>query len=296
VSALASIVEPAGLPELDRRATVPQVVRALREQGGAIVRGLGDEALMRAVDDQLRPYLARTPPCEGSFTGLQTRRTARLIAKSTACRELVAHPLILGAVSELFRDGCYDFQIASTSAIEIGPGQRAQSLHRDDNVYPFRHPGPPSAIVAIWAIDVFTSDNGATRVVAGSHLWDDDRRPREQDAASASMPRGSVLLFDGALYHGGGENRSDRSRLACLFGYCLGWLRQLENQYLAVPPALARTLSPELQRLLGYRAHGFLGSFENQDPSVALRDEVPDVLPSHDLYAAEMEARSIRRR
>jgi hypothetical protein len=63
-----------------------------------------------------------------------------------------------------------------------------------------------------------------------------------------------------------------------------------------VPPALARTLSPELQRLLGYRSHGFLGSFENQDPSVALRDDVPDVLPSHDLYTSELASRTVRRR
>lgn len=296
MSALANVVRPATLPELDRRATVPRLARALREHGGAVVRGLADEVVMRSVDDELRPYLAVTPRCQGSFTGRQTRRTARLIAKSPACRELVAQPLVLGAVSELFRDGCYDFQVASTSAVQIDPGQPAQSLHRDDNVYPFRHPGPPSFIVAIWAVDAFTADNGATRVVAGSHLWDDERKPREHEARNVVMPRGSLLLYDGALFHGGGENRSDRSRLACLFGYSLGWLRQLENQYLAVPPALARDLPPTLQRLIGYRSHGFLGSFENQDPIVALSDDVPDVLPSHDLYTPELEARSIRRR
>lgn len=284
------------LPELDRRATAAQVVSALGEHGGVVVRGLADDALLCRIDAELRPYLDRTPYAEGSFTGRRTRRTARLIAKSAASRELAAHPLVLGAASELFRDGCYDFQLASTSAIQIDPGQPAQSLHRDDNVYPFKHPGPPSVLVVIWAIDAFSQDNGATRVVPGSHLWDDAEKPCESDAQAVVMPRGSVLLFDGALYHGGGENRSDRSRLACLFGYGLGWLRQLENQYLAVPPALARALSPTLQRLIGYRAHGFLGSFENQDPMVALQDDVPDVLPSHDLYTAALEARPIKRR
>lgn len=284
------------LPELDRRAPASRVVNALREHGGVVVRGLADDALLTRLDAELRPYLERTPYSEGSFTGRHTRRTARLIAKSVACRELAEHPLIVAAASELFQNGCYDFQLASTSAIQIDPGQPAQSLHRDDNVYPFRHPGPPSVLVVIWAIDAFTHDNGATRVIAGSHLWDDQQKPRDDEAESVVMPRGSVLLFDGALYHGGGENRSDRSRLACLFGYGLGWLRQLENQYLAVPPALARTLTPSLQRLVGYRCHGFLGSFENRDPSIALLDDVPDVLPSHDLYTAELEARTIQRR
>ncbi len=290
------LAQRTALPELDRRATVPELARALREEGGAVVRGLIDEAMVRAVGDELRPYLAATPHSEGSFTGYRTRRTARLIAKSPTCRELVAHPLVLGAVAELFRDGCYHLQLASTSAIQVDPGQPSQALHRDDGVYPFRHPGPPSVVAAIWAIDNFTADNGATRVVLGSHRWDDEQKPQGEEAMSVIMPRGSVLLYDGALYHGGGENRSDQSRLACLFGYSLGWLRQLENQYLAVPPALARTLPTALQRLVGYRSHGFLGSFENQDPSVALRDEVPDALPSHDLFTSELEARPMRRR
>ena len=283
-------------PEHERRATVSEVVGALREHGGVVVRGLVDDALLCRIDAELRPLLERVPYAEGSFTGRHTRRTARLIAKSPASRELAQHPLVLGAASALFSGGCYDFQLASTSAIQIDPGQQAQTLHRDDNVYPFKHPGPPSVMVAIWAIDAFTADNGATRVVPGSHLWDDVQKPREDDARTVVMPRGSVLLFDGALFHGGGENRSDRSRLGCLFGYNLGWLRQLENQYLAVPPALARSLPATLQRLIGYRAHGFLGSFENQDPSVALSDDVPDVLPSHDLYTAELEARPMQRR
>ncbi|MBX3127972.1 MAG: phytanoyl-CoA dioxygenase family protein [Polyangiaceae bacterium] len=296
MNALAGLSEGPALPEFDRRASVPELTRALREQGGAVVRGLANETTVQGVDDELRPYLAATPHSQGRFTGYQTRRTARLVAKSPTCRELVAHPLILGAAAELFADACYDFQLASTSAIQIDPGQPAQSLHRDDGVYPLRHPGPASVLVAIWAIDAFGADNGATRVVSGSHRWDDERKPADHEGRSVTMPRGSLLLFDGALFHGGGENRSDRSRLACLFGYTLGWLRQLENQYLAVPPALARTLPTALQRLVGYRSHGFLGSFENQDPAVALRDDVPDVLPSHDLFTAELEARPLRRR
>lgn len=284
------------VPELDGRAAVTEVVRAVREYGVVIVRGLVDGEVMRRVDQELRPRLAVTPCGTGSFTGYKTRRTARLVAKSPACRELVTHPLILGATSELFRGECYSFQIASTMAVQIDPGESAQSLHRDDNVYPFRHPSPPSVMAAIWAIDAFRRENGATRVVVGSHLWDDTRTPQEHEATSVVMPRGSVLLYDGALFHGGGENQTERSRLACLFGYTLGWLRQLENQFLAVPPELARTLPRTLQRLLGYSTHGFLGSFENRDPGMALSDDVPDVVASHDLYTAELASRPMRRR
>lgn len=110
------------------------------------------------------------------------------------------------------------------------------------------------------------------------------------------MSRGSLLLFDTALYHGGGANRSTETRFAALFAYSLGWLRQLENQYLAVPPELARQLPEDLRDLIGYRSHGYLGSFESQSPSVALRLEVPAVLPAQDLYTRELQSRRLVRR
>jgi ectoine hydroxylase-related dioxygenase (phytanoyl-CoA dioxygenase family) len=105
-----------------------------------------------------------------------------------------------------------------------------------------------------------------------------------------------VLLFDNALYHGGGANRSESTRLAVLFAYSQGWVRQLENQFLAVPPSLARTLTPELRALVGYQTHGFLGMFESGSPEQALVDEVPDVLQPRDLYTVELQARRLLRR
>ena len=66
------------------------------------------------------------------------------------------------------------------------------------------------------------------------------------------MDAGSVLLYTGTVFHGGGENRSDGDRTGLNITYALGWLRQEENQYLSCPPEIARTLDPELQALIGY--------------------------------------------
>ena len=66
------------------------------------------------------------------------------------------------------------------------------------------------------------------------------------------MPKGSVLLYVGSVYHGGGANDSDEHRLGINVGYTLAWLRQEENQYLACPPEVARTLPIELAKLIGY--------------------------------------------
>lgn len=284
------------VPRLSSTATRLEVARAVSAAGCAVIEDLVPTGTMQAVARELDDALNRVPYCEGSFTGHRTKRVARLVARSVTCRDLLMHELVLESVGALLAGECYDFQVHATSAVRIDPGEQAQSLHRDDGVYPFRHPTRPCHINTIWAVDDFTTENGATRVVPGSHGFDDIAKPAASDAQAVEMRRGSVLIFDAALYHGGGANLSSGSRTAVILGYTLGWLRQEENQYLAVPPKLAATLPRPLQRLLGYTNHGFLGTFEGQDPVVALAPEVPDVLPFRDLYGAELEALEIRRR
>jgi len=290
------VFAPTSVPRLSSAATHLEVASAVTQAGCAVIEALVAPAAMRAVARELDDALNRVPYCEGSFTGRRTKRVARLVARSPGCRELLMHELVLESVGALLAGECYEFQVHATSAVRIDPGERAQSLHRDDGVYPFRHPTRPCHINTIWAVDDFTRANGATRVVPGSHLFDDATKPAASDAQPVEMRQGSVLIFDAALYHGGGANESAGARTAVILGYTLGWLRQEENQYLAVPPALAATLPRRLQRLLGYTTHGFLGAFEGQDPVVALAPEIPDVLPFRDLYGPELEALQIRRR
>jgi ectoine hydroxylase-related dioxygenase (phytanoyl-CoA dioxygenase family) len=292
---LTPLAAPA-LPTFEATDAPEAVAGALAERGGAIVRAAAAASLLAQLEAELTPYLDAVAFSRGHFMGRRTKRTGRLIAKSRAARELVRHPLVLEVVERLLGPHCHNVQLHATMAIRIHPGETAQTLHRDDNVFPLRHPGAPISINAIWALQDFTRDNGATRVVPASHVWDDERVPMESEAAVVEMPRGSVVIFDNALYHGGGANRARTPRLAALFAYSQGWVRQLENQYLAVPPELARTLPRDLRELVGYRTHGFLGSFETGSPELALADDVPDVLPAEDLYTAELQARRLPRR
>lgn len=284
------------IPRFDAYAAPEAIAGAILSEGVAAIHGVAEDAVVDGLQRELEPYLDSVPFSEGYFMGRRTKRTGRLIAKSPTSRALVTHSLVSEVVGRVLHDHCYSVQLHSTMAIRIHPGETAQTLHRDDNVFPFRHPGPPSAINVIWALEEFTTDNGATRVVPGSHKWDDERTPSEDDALIAVMPRGSVLMFDTAVYHGGGANLSKRTRASALFAYSLGWLRQLENQFLAVPRTLAKRLPTELLELIGYRSHGFLGSFECQSPRVALLDDVPDVLPPQDLYTKELQRRALVRR
>jgi ectoine hydroxylase-related dioxygenase (phytanoyl-CoA dioxygenase family) len=175
---------------------------------------------------------------------------------------------VLEIVDRVLGPQCARFQLSFTQAIAIGPGEHAQVLHRDTWMYPLKRPGPEVFVNAIWAASEFTNENGATVVFPGSHLWPDERRVTRADAPTcAAMRRGSCFVYFGSVLHGGGANvTNDQTRVGIAFGYTLGWLRQEENQYLAVPPDVAKGLPLELQRLIGYCEHiPFLGWSEGQD-------------------------------
>ena len=240
-----------------------RIVADLDRDGYAVAEQLlsADEA--KDVRDGLREVLDRTPLGRNDFEGYQTRRIYALFAKSRAFDALAVHPLLLSVLDRVLGPS---YQLSAPTGIEIGPGEKAQVLHTDDGIYPLPRPHPEVVLNTMWALDDFTLDNGATRVVPGSHKWT-DRRPSEDETVSVTMPAGSVLFIVGNLWHGGGENRTERTRLGVLLEYAAGWLRQQENHILAVPPDVVRTLEPRLQELLGYNIHPpFVGYVDGRHP------------------------------
>ncbi len=129
----------------------------------------------------------------------------------------------------------------------------------------------------------FTAENGATRVAPGSHLWDRGRTAEPEELVAAEMPAGSAVIYLGSTIHGGGANTTaDKTRQGMHVSYCLGWLHTEENQYLATPLDVVRTLPRESQALLGYAIHdalaiggGYLGAVELQDPVELLGEGRP---------------------
>ncbi|MGE0825903.1 MAG: phytanoyl-CoA dioxygenase family protein [Candidatus Binatia bacterium] len=250
--------------ELQNTATVADVVEVLKRDGAVIVRNLAAESLMDAIHAELRPFIDATAVGRDEFAGFRTQRTGSLVARSLSFHQLAMHPLILDTAAAMLGSYCQRFQLHLTQVIKINPGEPAQALHQDQLVYsPFRFPkGMDCELHTMWALTDFTEENGATRVIPGSHLWEEERTPTPEETVPAAMPKGSVMLFTGAVTHGGGANRSQHPRMGIEVGYNLGWLRQEENQYLAVPPDVARQLPEKLQRLIGYSLGGYaLGYF-----------------------------------
>jgi len=231
-------------------------VKVLREDGCVIISNLASPDVMDQILAELEPHIAATRGGDTDFLGHATRRIGALIARSPSARSLVTHPTILNTLDLALGDHGSTFQIDLTQLVDIGPGEPGQMIHRDQWSYdhfPFPK-GFEAEIGTMWAVTDFTEEMGATRVIVGSHLWEDDLSELDPAlTAGAVMSKGSVLLYVGSIYHGGGANKSNVRRIGMNVGYSLGWLRQEENQYLACPPEIARTLPEGLLRLMGYQ-------------------------------------------
>src|SRR6202453_1468913 len=184
-----------------------EVAAAVGRDGAVIVDGVAPEELLRRIEAELRPYLDATPTGPDDFSGEHTRRTGSLIARSPGCRELVMHPLALGAARS-FLGHATNIQLHLTQAIAIGPGGTPPPIHRDQGAFDF-FPFPAGYEVqcnTIWALTDFTEENGATRLVLGSNLQEDRLAFGPDDTEPAVMSRGSVLFYSRSVYPGGGAN------------------------------------------------------------------------------------------
>lgn len=229
-----------------------EVVDAVAADGYAIVRNVVDPETLATIDAELAPHFAAGHSGHESFTGSLTKRFGALVAKSDAVQELILDPTVLAVADHVLLPSCVTYRLHYTGVMQLLPGETNQVLHRDSSMYPFACPHPPLTVATMWAINDFTAENGGTRLVPGSHLWDSDRAPTADEVATTEMSAGSVLIYVGNLIHGGGRNRSDDVRTGVALHYSMGWLRQEENQYLAVSAERARRLPKRLQELLGY--------------------------------------------
>jgi ectoine hydroxylase-related dioxygenase (phytanoyl-CoA dioxygenase family) len=272
------------LQSISADTSADSAMEILERDGAVIYERVLDDDVMDRIQAELDPYLGRSYLGEGDFWGYKTKRISSLVAKSRTFAEKVAiNPVTLAVMDQLLGPHCERYQLHVTQVVNIGPGESEQILHRDDGLLPFVHPGPQALCNTMWSLTDFTDETGATRVIPGSHLWDDERLPRESDeVVQATMPRGSCMIYVGSVWHGGGANNSaDKWRAGMICGYSLGWLRQEENQYLAVPPDVAKNLPEQVQHLIGYKLHGtFLGWVEGQDPHIVLEDHYSDVMPA----------------
>jgi ectoine hydroxylase-related dioxygenase (phytanoyl-CoA dioxygenase family) len=211
-------------------------------------------------------------PAGNSFEGAQTLRIYNLLVHGERFERIPVHPNVLPIVDRVLGPGCL---VSSLSSIDIRPGETAQPIHADDQLIPLPKPHPPTVCNTMWALTDFTEENGATRIIPGSHLADaSPEYGSHHESVPAVMGKGSVLVWHGSLWHGGGANRSEARRVGIAMNYCAGYIRQQENQQLGIPPSKVRSFPPRLRELVGYGIYsGLIGHIDKQPPSALLDGE-----------------------
>ena len=242
--------------------SIERILEILDEDAGLIIDNFLSDQNLESIKNDLKPYLNVTRNGQDEFTGFETKRVGALMARSKTCQDLALDPLINEMADSFLGPHCESYQLHFTSAIQIGPGESSQILHRDRGVWGGYIPRKiETQFSTVWAINDFTKENGATQVVPGSHKWHKDREPLPEEIAYAEMKAGSVFIYTGSVLHGGGTNVTEQPRLGVFLHYAPSWLRQEENQYLSCPPEVAKDFSPELRSLIGYSKGGYVLGF-----------------------------------
>ena len=280
------------LPSFQADTPADQIRAALEEHGGVIVENFLPPALLQNLNTDLEnligganPAMRHLNPRVHEFYGPHVRHVSGLPGKSKAFAEdVMCNPIMLDLCDRILLPNCAEYVLNLGHLMERRPGAERQWLHRDQDSWKhltrLMSPAFEIQVSSVVALNDFTVENGATAIVSGSHRWPLDRAPREDEIAYAAMKAGSAVVYLGSTIHAGGLNSTpDQWRRGFHISYVLGWLRTEENNILAVPPDVARTLSTRAQRLVGYGVHdaikikgGYLGMMDMRDPGELLKE------------------------
>jgi ectoine hydroxylase-related dioxygenase (phytanoyl-CoA dioxygenase family) len=265
------------------------IVATLRADGAVLIDELLSPATVRAIRAEVDDAVAAAQPGMRTvnseiqaFFGPHTKHVSALAAASpTFANEVIAHPAYTAVCDAILLPSCSRYQLNLGHLIVRGPGAEAQLAHRDEDVWPhFPRPHDEIQLASMVALTDFRADTGATRVVPGSHRWERGRQPTPDEIVDATLAPGGAVVYLGSTIHFAGTNSTaDEWRLGAHVSFTLGWLRTEENNSLAVPPEVARKLSPRAQELLGYAVHdaiadggGYLGMVRMRDPMELLAE------------------------
>ncbi|KAL3465917.1 PhyH-domain-containing protein [Aspergillus heterothallicus] len=235
--------QPLNLDANDPSTTPELIAEVIERDGGLIVQNLTIKELAQRIKTELKPYFDSDIKHPSGFFAETTQEATGLLGISDACVDDLTTPLLIDTVAP-------KPQISSTMGFRVNPGGKAQALHRDDGDYHARLEDQPVMIGCIAGISRATAANGATEVIPGSHKWCLERGPKVEEAVPAELEIRDALIIAGHVYHGSGANvTADEVREIIGLFFTKGVYRQAGNQYLMVPPEVAKKSSPQVQRL-----------------------------------------------
>jgi len=216
--------------------------------------------------ERLQASISSGPASQGgrnAFEGFQTKRIYALADKSRVFDCFPIHET-LSKLNDYFLEKSY--LMTSFHTVDIGPGSKAQEMHTDDGLITLPRPRPLMGTGTMVSLDDFTATNGATTLIPGSHLWDDNRKPTREEMIPAVMPAGSVVYFLNTLWHSGGANTSNTQRRSLTVQYCQPWMRTNENMTIAMGWEDLDQVPKKLLQLMGFSTHDFMGYVDGRAP------------------------------
>ena len=249
-------------------ATLSQHLQTIEDDGYCIIENAIEQDLIEEVRETVARLEAdlEVQPRGNRAEGYATKRMYNLLGKDRAFWKLPTHENVLPFPEHLLDDECI---LSGTTCMHIGPGEVHQGLHSDDGLVTVSRPRIPFMVTTIWAFTDFTDENGATRIVPGSHRFDHEPGKGEQiEHIPAEMKAGSVLILNGGTWHCGGANTTNHDwRLGISVQYCQGYLRQQQNQYYSLAPDDVKAMPQRLAALCGFGLYkGIMGHVDGASP------------------------------
>lgn len=291
-----------GTPSVAPVATFPnghpmeEVLEALYRDGAVRIRNLITPEAMSQINAEIQPYMDADYNSGLEVFAKETKTVCGLAGKSPAAvNAILTHPTVLAAVRDALtvttsswwgeaRNECVSPPLLSSFfTVRVGPGSGRQGLHRDDQDHHPTHthgdPRETTKLGCFVATTKVTRENGATEIVPGSHVWDDERKPRVDECTYGDMEPGDALFVMGNCYHGAGANTTtDQLRGVIVSLFCKGVYRAEENQFLAVSREQVAKYPYEVQDLLGWKASApFCGWHDFRNPSDLIRPKTDDL-------------------
>ncbi|RAH75781.1 toxin biosynthesis protein [Aspergillus japonicus CBS 114.51] len=271
------------------------ILKAFKEDGVVVIEGFFSLEQVEELNDDLTPALEKVKngpslkdPEIARYHGSNTKRMSNMSTHSKIFRtQTLDNDLLHDICKAVFAKDSGDYWLNTALVIDIGPGNEAQPLHRDEEQHPvFRSVGPggiEASINFFIALTRFTDENGATRMIPGSHQWPKDATRTdglEIEAPHGTLPvemnAGDVALFSGRNIHGGGANRTkDERRRGVAMSIQASYLTPEEAHTLLVPLDKVREMTPRAQRMLGFRSQ-----FPKDTPGIWMSDmrEIAEVI------------------
>lgn len=242
-------------------------INEIKKNGYVLLNDVLDEKTCEMyktmLNDDVKKYSKFHANSEQTDHGLNDKDTEKIVYnlhnKNIKYFDLCDHPSVFPIIKKMLQEGSYQnskpVNLLGFDARNPSKNSKPQQLHLDSSLP--GQGGYPLMMVAIFMLDDFNKQSGSTRIIPESHLRSDysENNKKYDNEISIEAKQGSVLIFDGSLWHGGGEKLTEVSRWAVIPSYGRSFIKPAFNFSENIPSNIFNELTNERKEILGLNAN-----------------------------------------